>query len=191
MKRQFLCQFSKTGKFNLRICLSMQFFIWHIFAAGLQIEFFPASNVEKLLEKLTSRKLKVFLVYINLLCPRVINFFARKHLFLKQWKLKFDCNTNEISNGNIYLQIDCIEGFSFSGWHETKLRSDWIFIQNINSICSLVPEVSQSICNLITCRSEKRLKFGFSTFFNFSLQTCHTKSLFKFWLSRVRPINFK
>lgn len=34
--------------------------------------------------------------------------------FLKQWKTSRDCDTNEVSNGNIYLQIDCIEGFTIN-----------------------------------------------------------------------------
>lgn len=113
MKRQFLCQFSKTGKFNFENVCRCNFFIWHIFAAGLQIEFF------------SFRLFLVFLWWKKLwvenwkfsLCMLIYNAlewstFARKHLFLKQWKMKFDCSTNEISNGNIYLQIDCIEGFS-------------------------------------------------------------------------------
>lgn len=51
---------------------------------------------------------KNFPVYVNLQCPRAIVPF-RTHLFSVLWEIKIRFFTNEVSNGNIYLQIDCIE----------------------------------------------------------------------------------
>lgn len=60
---------------------------------------------------------KSFPVYVNLQCPRVIvPCRARTYLFRVPGKKRLDCYTNEVTNGNIYLQIDCIEDCSSEGW---------------------------------------------------------------------------
>lgn len=57
------------------------------------------------------------------------------HTFFKNAAVttRLDCYTNEVSNGNIYLQIDCIED-SFAGGLSRSLQTQIRLLKEINSI---------------------------------------------------------